>query len=199
MAAGECSKVLRSIDFNAQNMKDFLRTAPAHEELLRLAISNIPDHPLKNLKSSLAIGLNELCWRTDDGRFYADGADVGDGYRQGNMHALLVGPQNSPFYSDEVLLGFFLLAPRTLYRDHRHAAAEIYIPLTGPNGWRFEQGAWEDHAVGKAIFNAPNVVHATRVYDKPFLSLFLWSRDIGLPCEVIPANDWASIEAQLSN
>ena len=37
-------------------------------------------------------------------------------------------------------LGLFLVAPRTLYRDHRHLAPELYVPLTGPHEWRFGTG-----------------------------------------------------------
>lgn len=171
---------------------------PAHGELLRHAISQIPDGPLSQLKTVLTDGHQKLCWRVDDGGFYANGADVGDGYKTGNMHALLVGPQNSLFHADDFLLGFFLLAPRTLYRDHKHLAPEVYMPLTGPNGWRFGAGEWRDHHAGDIIYNAPNIVHATRVYDVPFLSLFAWTRDINQPCSVVYADDWAAVEAGLN-
>ena len=143
-------------------------------------------------------GYTELQWRVDEGGFYAKGSDVGDGYRRGNLHALLVGPEDCPFVANDFLLGFFLLSPKTLYRDHKHLAPEIYVPLTGPSGWRFDQGAWKDHTAGSAIYNPPNLVHATRVYETPFLALFAWSQDIGSACEVVFAGDWENVEKELA-
>ncbi len=37
-------------------------------------------------------------------------------------------------------MGLFVIAPHVLYRDHAHAAPELYLPLTGPHGWRFAPG-----------------------------------------------------------
>ena len=171
---------------------------PGHEGLLDTAIDMIPSHPFADLKAALSGAKNHLHWKIDDGGFYARNADVGDGYRKGNMHALLVGPSDCPYQRDDFLLGFFLLVPRTLYRDHRHRAPEIYVPLTGPSGWRFDLGNWQDHGPGDVVFNAPNVVHATQVYETPLLALFAWQKDIDFPCEVVPADDWPSIEKALN-
>jgi quercetin dioxygenase-like cupin family protein len=93
--------------------------------------------------------------------------------------------------------GLFLIAPGTLYRDHRHPAPELYAPLTGPTEWRFERGAWETRRAGEPVWNEPNAVHATLVRDDPFLCLYAWTRDVMLPAEVVEASDWAAIEAAL--
>ncbi|WP_306112995.1 MULTISPECIES: dimethylsulfonioproprionate lyase family protein [unclassified Roseovarius] len=188
---------MKTQNFSAENISEIHGRVPAHKELLRSAISKVPDNPFLNLKSALLAGYEHLHWRVDDSGFYAKGADVGHGYRSGNMHALLIGPEDCPFQADDFLLGFFLLAPNTLYRDHNHLAPEIYIPLTGPSGWRFEQGAWEDHFPGEMIYNAPGVVHATRVYETPFFALFAWSQDVESACNVVFADDWESIETEL--
>ena len=190
-------KFLNTQDFHVEDINAFTSGVPEHENLLCSAVSKIPDTPFFKLKSALMAGYTELQWRVDEGGFYAKGADVGDGYRRGNLHALLVGPEDCPFVANDFLLGFFLLSPNTLYRDHKHLAPELYVPLTGPSGWRFDQGAWEDHIAGSAIYNAPNIVHATRVYETPFLALFGWSQDIGSACEVVFADDWGKIEAAL--
>lgn len=171
---------------------------PAHAALLVQALEAIPDHPFGGLKCALNAAKDHLNWKVDDGGFYAPGDDVGAGYRQGNMHSLLLGPANAPLYHADALLGFFLLAPHTLYRDHAHLAPELYIPLTGPSGWRFDQGAWEDAAAGQVIHNPSDRIHAMRVYDVPFLALFAWTRDISHPCRVVSAGDWAQIEAELT-
>ena len=188
---------LNTQNFSVEDINEFTCGVPQHEAMLCSAFSKMPDTPFLELKSALMAGYNQLQWRVDEGGFYAKGADVGDGYRRGNLHALLVGPEDCPFVANDFLLGFFLLSPNTLYRDHKHLAPEIYIPLTGPSGWRFDQGAWEDRPAGSAIYNAPNFVHATQVYETPFLALFGWLQDIGSACEVVFAGDWEKIEAAL--
>ena len=129
-------KFLNTQDFHVEDINAFTSGVPQHENLLCSAVSKIPDTPFFKLKSALMAGYTELKWRVDEGGFYAKGAVVGDGYRRGNLHALLVGPQDCPFVANDFLLGFFLLSPHTLYRDHKHLAPELYVPLTGPSGWR---------------------------------------------------------------
>ena len=172
---------------------------PDHVDILNHAISSIPkDGNLHDLATALEAAKSDLHWRLDDGKFYAGDADIGDGYRHGNMHTMLVGPQASVFEEQDFLLGFFLLKPRVLYRDHKHPAPELYIPLTGPSGWRFELSEWQDHGAGSVIWNSSEVVHATRVYGTPFLALFAWTRETDKICEVVPADDWETVERELS-
>lgn len=170
---------------------------PAHSTLLDHALNEITNPDLAPLREALAAAKHALHWRVDDGGFYPAGADLGEGYIQGNMHALLAGPQDAPFRTPDFLLGYFLLQPQVLYRDHKHLSPEVYVPLTGPTGWRFGQGPWRDIAAGSLVYNAPEVVHATRVYDAPFLAIFAWLRDIHHRCEVVQHPDWALIEADL--
>lgn len=171
---------------------------PAHQALLDQAVSHIVDPDLCSVRDALLAAKEQLHWRVDDGGFYPKDADVGQGYLRGNMHALLVGPERAPFYSADLLMGFFLLAPHVLYRDHNHLAPEAYLPLTGPTGWRFGQGPWRDMPANQLIVNAPLEVHATRVDAVPFLALFAWTQDISARCNVIPASDWERIDADLA-
>lgn len=104
-----------------------------------------------------------------------------------------------PEYALDFDLGIFLIAPRTLYRDHRHKAAELYLPLTGPSWWRFGlEDAWQPREAGEPVWNPPFAHHATRVEAAPFLCLYGWSRDVHFPANVIPAADWPEIEARLA-
>jgi hypothetical protein len=92
-------------------------------------------------------------------------------------------------------LGLFLIAPGILYRDHRHAAAELYAPLTGPHGWRFAPGdplTWLP--AHQPVWNEPFRPHATRTGAVPFLCLYAWTGDVDAPAEVVPAPDWQSLE-----
>lgn len=170
---------------------------PAHSDLLDTAIDNITEPALGPLANAIRAAKDHLHWRVDHGHFYVGDADIGKDYLGGNLHCVLVGSDVGVIPHDDFLLGFFLLAPRVLYRDHLHAAPELYLNLVGPTGWRFGQGEWVDYSAGSTVWNTPNSVHAMRVYDQPFFSVFSWTADVARMCEVVPADDWSQIEADL--
>jgi hypothetical protein len=104
-----------------------------------------------------------------------------------------------PDYALDFDLGLFLIAPHTLYRDHRHRAPELYLPLTGPSLWRFGlEEIWQKREAGEPVWNPPFALHATRVEAVPFLCLYGWSRDVRFPANVVPAGDWREIESRLA-
>lgn len=103
-----------------------------------------------------------------------------------------------PDWERDFDLGLFLIEARTLYRDHKHQAAELYLPLTGPTLWRFgTQSAWSVRQAGEPVWNPPYQVHATLMEETPLLCLYAWTKDIHLPAQVVPAADWQGIEAAL--
>ena len=124
-------------------------------------------------------------------------AEIGERWPKAHAMACLIG--GTGFISaDDFELGLFLMAPRTLYRDHHHPAPELYVPITGPHEWRFAPGAaWIVKPAHAPVWNAPNAIHATLVRDVPFLCLYAWTRDVDLPAKVDAAPDWAAIEAAL--
>ena len=94
-------------------------------------------------------------------------------------------------------LGLFLIAPHILYRDHHHAAPELYAPLTGPHGWRF--GPDRRLTLKPAhhpVWNPPYRPHLTKVGPTPFLAIFAWTRDVKQTAKVIPASDWPQLETR---
>ena len=197
--ADEIVKAINAFDLSPQHQSKLTAHIPAHCDLLDQAIAQIDDNQFAALKTALIAAKDHLHWKIDDGEYYANGADVGEGYKAGNMHTLLMGPENAVVTSDKYLLGLFLLAPRTLYRDHKHLAPELYVTLTGPSAWRFELGEWEEHKAGSRLFNPSYVVHATRVDETPFLALFAW--ELGATpsiCSVVNVGDWGEIEEQLN-
>jgi hypothetical protein len=122
---------------------------------------------------------------------------IGERFPVAHAFATLIG-RGGFLPADDFELGLFLIAPKTLYRDHRHKAPELYVPLTGPHEWRFDAGAsWSEYKAHTPIWNDPMRVHATLVRDIPFLALFAWTRDVTADAEVVPAADWAGIEAVL--
>ncbi len=195
--AAQVLSVLDQIDLSERNQHDWMPGEPVHGRDLWQAIGGMPQS-LERLANALHKALPELQWRVDRGTYYEITADVGDGYRNGNMHCELIGPHGSAFHHDDFTLGLFLLTPRVLYRDHAHRAPELYLTLLGPSGWRFDGGGWRDVPPGTIIWNAPETSHATRVYDKPFLSIYSWTRDVHSKCRIVPRGDWSQVEATLS-
>ena len=113
-------------------------------------------------------------------------AEIGASFAEGHAYATLIG-DGSFHQAADFDLGLFVIAPRVRYPDHKHAAPELYVPLTGPHGWRFlpEPGfQWLDANV--PVWNEPWKPHATQTGDVPFLCIFCWTRDVTIPAEVIP-------------
>jgi hypothetical protein len=121
-------------------------------------------------------------------------ADIGAGFADNHAFASIIG-EGCPFEAVDFDLGLFIIAPRLFYRDHHHAAPELYLPLTGPHGWRFKPGdplAWKE--AGVPVWNNPWEPHATMTGGTPFLAIFCWTRDTSQPARVIPSPDWPILE-----
>ena len=168
-----------------------------HRTLLNEAIEHMQAPGLLALQKAVREAVDDLVWAEDQMKYYAPDADVGAGYRDGNLHTLLIGPGACGFTHADFTLGLFLLHPRTLYRDHAHPAPETYLNLSPRSGWRFGEGDWRDLGPGSLVFNAPMAPHATRSYAQPFFSVFSWLEDIRDPCVVLPRDDWTEIERAL--
>lgn len=125
---------------------------------------------------------------------YAPGT-VGTDFETGHAFTSLVGA-HAPLYAEDFDLGLFLIAPNTLYRDHHHAAPELYAPLTGPHLWRFGVGApLIIKPAHEPVWNTPFAPHLTKSGPTPFLCIFCWTQDANAPAYVLPAPDWDSLDA----
>ena len=189
---------LEAMNLSAASLVGASPQGTRHDAVLSEAIEGVSAPDLAEIAGALAAAKDDLIWREDDARYYAADADLGDGYRRCNLHTVLIGPEACGYEQPDFCLGLFMLGPRILYRDHRHAAPEVYLNLSERTGWRFKAGGWQDYEAGSIIWNPPGVPHATRVYDRPFLSVFVWLDNIQSPCEVIPCADWVEIEAALA-
>ncbi|MCB1432817.1 MAG: hypothetical protein KDK75_10215 [Alphaproteobacteria bacterium] len=124
--------------------------------------------------------------------------DIGLAFARGHAFASLIG-EDAPFVSTELDAGLFLVAPHVFYRDHHHAAPELYVPLTGPHEWRFQPGGtFFSLPANQPVWNEPWQPHATKTGSTPFLSIFVWTNDITEPARVIAASDWAVLEGGLA-
>jgi Dimethlysulfonioproprionate lyase len=156
------------------------------EPALRLVANDQPE-----LALAIAGAADQLDWAAYDGY---PREQIGDDWVLGHAAATILGG-GAPFAADDFDLGLFLIAPDVLYRDHRHAAPELYAPLTGPHGWRF--GVGRPLIVKPAhepVWNPPHRPHLTKVGPLPFLCLYVWTRDVNKVAVVLPADDWAALE-----
>ncbi len=121
--------------------------------------------------------------------------EIGETFLAGNAYCIVIG-KSGPIKATGFDLGLFLIAPHLLYRDHHHKAPELYVPLTGPHGWRFVPGGplclKQAHV---PVWNEPDAPHLTKVGPVPFLCIYGWTQDVSDPPHVIPADDWAELEA----
>jgi hypothetical protein len=155
-------------------------------EALTAAAGTVP-----SLAAALAAAAPHLHWITYD---LYDPAQIGTVFAQSHAYASLVG-EEAPIRAKDFDLGVFLIAPNVLYRDHAHAAPELYAPITGPHGWRFGPGTpLEIRPAHQPIWNPPHQPHMTKVGAVPFLCLFGWTRDVNQPAYVLPAEDWTALE-----
>lgn len=142
------------------------------------------------LAATIAAAVGELEWVTYDA-YPLD--EIGESFAKGHAFASLLGG-DAPFAAEDFDMGLFLVSPSTLYRDHRHAAPELYAPLTGPHGWRFGPGRplliKQAH---EPVWNPPQRPHLTKTGKVPFLALYAWTRDVNDLAVVIQAEDWAAL------
>lgn len=169
-----------------------LRKNAVVDEWLQPALQLVfKDRP--TLAAAISGAAQELEWITYD--LYPL-EEIGNAFATGHAYASIMGGA-SPFAATDFDLGIFLIAPDVLYRDHRHAAPELYAPLTGPHGWRFGVGRpLIVKAAHQPVWNPSNQPHLTKVGAVPFLCLFVWTKDVNEIAEVLPASDWPILEAQ---
>lgn len=161
---------------------------------LHAALEALAEGGFASLAEAIRHAAPHLRWITYD--LYPR-AEIGERFAEGHCFASLAGSY-SPFLADDFDFGLFLIRPNVLYRDHNHAAPELYAPLTGPHGWRFEPGAtFEWQAAHTPVWNPPHRPHATLTGVTPFLGFYGWTRDVDVPAKVIRSEDWNEIESGL--
>ena len=157
------------------------------EAALQAAATHAPQ-----LAAAIAAAAPHLAWVSYD-RYPR--AEIGDSFAEGHAFASIAGGETA-FAADDFELGLFLIAPHVLYRDHCHRAPELYAPITGPHGWRFAPGRpLIVKPAGEPVWNPSLQPHLTKVGPTPFLCLFAWTRDVTEAARVLPAADWATLEA----
>ena len=188
---------LAAVDLNTESMLQLDPSIPdGFADNLDVAITHIPPQ-LSALASAIDASKGSIQWNRDLGQFYVRDADVGDSYRNNNMNCTLVGKKDGFFQSNRLFMGMFFLQPYTFYRDHNHEPSEMFFNLTGPHGFRFDVNGWSDYPADSIIWNKPWLPHATRVYDIPFLTVFVWIDALDGLVQIVNASDWVELENEL--
>jgi len=118
--------------------------------------------------NQLAVLANQIAW----GQTYSV-EDFGSGFLEKYGWTELIG-QRGPVASSRIACGFLILGPQIEYPPHRHAAEEVYLPLTGPTLWQRSHQGWVYREPCLPIYHAPRVPHAMRTESVPLLALYLW-------------------------
>ena len=89
----------------------------------------------------------------------------------------IVGPEGM-IADQRFKFGVYLQMPETFYPAHRHAAEELYFPLSGTALWQKDDAEFEPVASGTLIHHAPYQSHAMRTHDLPLLALWSWTGNL---------------------
>ena len=176
--------MIKNISLEKKNYVNQNLNKPPKLLALENALESIKYKPLLPIKKSIFLALSELKWNIDNGSFYKKNEEIGDDYLNGNMNSELIGPKNGLFRSDDFRLGLFLLEPDIFYKDHMHEAPELYVNLTNKIFWRFNFSNWIEKKSGDIIFNKPFEVHAMKVNEIPFLSIWCWPKNSSKKCKI---------------
>jgi len=186
--------ILKDISLEKKGYNFQTPNTPPKEKSFQKALTSIKSKSLLPLKKSLYLALNEIKWNIDNGSFYEKNSGIGKRYLNGNMNSELIGPINGNFKSGDFRLGLFLLEPNIFYKDHKHEAPELYLNLTKGTHWRFDNMIWEEKNSGSIVYNEPNMVHAMKINENPFLSIWCWPYNSSKKCILVPRKDWVELE-----
>ena len=170
-------------------------TCPPHRPTpvshVATAVEQLAGSGERELANAISAATPHLHWATYD-LYKRD--NIGAAFADGHAFVSLIG-EEAHIYAVGFDLGLFVIAPHIFYRDHRHAAAELYAPLTGPHDWRFApEAALHSKPAHAPVWNEPFQPHALRVGAVPFLCIFCWIGDVQQPAYIVPSNDWNMLE-----
>lgn len=135
-----------------------------------------------SLVADLCRNAQSLLWR----QTYT-ASETGEDFLRNYGWTEILGPQ-APVINRRVACGFLLLGPSTLYPPHRHAAEEVYVPLSGTAHWLQGDAIWRERLPGSVIHHGSEEPHAMRTGARPLLALYLWrSNDLSRKARLDPS------------
>ncbi len=137
-----------------------------------------------DLCSAIASIEDELYWTQMD--HYTDELLGQPGFKDNGAYSEIIGTSGF-FTGNDFRMGLMLIGPGLHYRDHYHAAPELYWLLTGPIEYRRAPQKFEPVSTASTIWNEPNEVHAMKIGDRPMLAVWAWTRDVDQLPVLVPA------------
>lgn len=138
---------------------------PAVYSWFEAAIANAAPPATASLGQGLAKLGPRLAWRARTDR-PSDNPD----FPNAHANAVLVGDGGIES-RDDLRIGVSLLAPHTVYPNHRHPPEEVYVVMS-EGEWRQNAGPWRAPGHGGLVHNTPNIVHGMQSGDKPLLAIW---------------------------
>lgn len=89
-----------------------------------------------------------------------------------------IGPDGRLHHS-EIILGLFILGPKTFYPAHAHPAQEFYLILHGNPEFQIgADGRFETKEAGSVALHHTNVSHAIKTNEQPLFAVFGWRGEL---------------------
>ncbi len=166
---------------------DAVSAALAAPPAERVAVAPRAQPACRHLEAALALGeagpaaplvralrplVEGLRWRHD-----YDVDDALPGFSRNFAYAEVAGPSGA-VPSGTLCCGLVLMAPRTLYPAHAHAATELYHVLGGRARWQRGGEPWAPRPPGAFILHPSGVAHAMAPEAEPLLALYVWYGDM---------------------
>ncbi|NBE09552.1 dimethylsulfonioproprionate lyase family protein [Paragemmobacter ruber] len=149
-----------------------------------------PTHPA--LAKAIGAAAPHLPWASHDP---APPDHTGPACAGGHAFCPLITPDTGLGRRDAEF-GLVLMAPHILCRDHSHPAPELYLPLTGPHGWRFGPARpLITKPAHRSVWHDAHRPHLIKVGPTPFLAFVFRTRDSAAPARILPAPDWPALES----
>lgn len=129
------------------------------------AVANAANTPTAGLADALLKLAPRLAWRRR-----IDRKSENPNFANAHANAVILGDGGIESRED-VRIGISLLAPSTVYPDHRHPPEEVYVVLS-EGEWRQGASPWHAPGPGGMVHNPPNVLHGMQSGAQPLLAVW---------------------------
>ena len=169
--SGRIFSALKSVDTPRESNTSKQRLPVCSYIKEGLAAASRGPNPISVLADAFAAIEPGLVWCR---RASANRADAA--FWDNHANATIVGEGGLEMHTD-VKVGVSLLAPDTVYPNHRHPPEEMYVVLS-PGAWRQDERPWQSKKSGDLQHNPANIWHAMKSADEPLLAIWcLWLRE----------------------